>query len=110
MLNKFIKVRYTMAITKNDLIQMVMQNSQLKRVEAGKFVEDFFEVISKSLEGGETVKVPGFGNFILRDKKARVGRNPKTKEEYPIEARRVVSFRTSNILKAAIKDQQNNQK
>ena len=95
-----------MTLTKNDLVQVVMQSSELKRVEATKFVEDFFEVIIKGLETGDPVKVPGFGNFILRDKKARIGRNPKTKEEYPIEARRVVSFRTSNILKAAVKDQQ----
>ena len=95
-----------MTLTKNDLVQLVMQNSQFKRNEAAKFVEDFFEIIIKGLESGDAVKVPGFGNFILRDKKARIGRNPKTKEEYPIEARRVVSFRTSNILKAAVKDQQ----
>ena len=93
-------------LTKNDLVQLVIHNSLLKRMEAAKFVEDFFEVIIKSLESGQTVKVPGFGNFILRDKKARMGRNPKTKEEYPIEARRVVSFRTSNLLKAAVKEQQ----
>ena len=92
-------------LTKNDLIQKVMQDSSLKRMEAAKFVEDFFEIIIKSLESGDSVKVPGFGNFILRDKKARIGRNPKTKEEYPIEARRVVSFRTSNILKSAVKEQ-----
>jgi integration host factor subunit alpha len=92
-------------LTKNDLIQKVMQDSSLKRMEAAKFVEDFFEIIIKSLEAGDPVKVPGFGNFILRDKKARIGRNPKTKEEYPIDARRVVSFRTSNILKSAVKEQ-----
>ena len=95
-----------MTLTKNDLVQVVMLNSQLKRIEATKFVEDFFEVIIKGLELGDPVKIPGFGNFILRDKNARVGRNPKTKQEYPIEARRVVSFRTSNILKSAVKDQQ----
>lgn len=94
-------------LTKSDLVQLVMQSSLLKRMEAAKFVEDFFEIIIKSLESGDPVKVPGFGNFILRDKKARIGRNPKTKEEYPIEERRVVSFRTSNILKAAIKEQDN---
>ena len=92
-------------LTKSDLIQKVVDSSSLKKIEAAKFVEDFFEVIIKSLESGDSVKVPGFGNFILRDKKARIGRNPKTKEEYPIDARRVVSFRTSNILKSAVKEQ-----
>ena len=83
-----------------------MHSSSLKRGEALKFVEDFFEVIVRELEVGEPVKVPGFGNFILRDKKARIGRNPITKEEYPINERRVVSFRTSNMLKEAVNYQQ----
>ncbi|RTK97449.1 MAG: integration host factor subunit alpha [Neisseriaceae bacterium] len=91
-------------VTKNELIQVVMENSQLSRLEAYRFVEDFFEIMTKSLEDGGEVKVSGFGNFVLRDKAARVGRNPKTKEEFPIEARRVVSFHTSNLLKDLIKD------
>ncbi len=93
-----------MTITKSNLIQIVMRNSELRRNEANKFVEDFFEVIINSLESGDSVKIPGFGNFILRDKDARIGRNPKTKEEFPIAARRVVSFRTSNMLKSTIND------
>ena len=91
-------------ITKSELVDFVVKSSEFKKVEAGRFVDDFFEVVIKQLEGGDPVKIPGFGNFILRDKNARIGRNPKTKEEYPIDARRVVSFRTSNILKSAIKD------
>lgn len=94
----------TSTVTKNDLIQVVMDNSELTRVEAYRLVEDFFDVMSKSLEDGTEVKVSGFGNFVLRDKSARVGRNPKTKEEFPINARRVVSFHTSNLLKEQIKD------
>lgn len=95
-----------MTITKSELVQLVMEQSEFKRTEATKFIEDFFSIISASLEKGEEVKVPGFGNFMLRSKKARVGRNPKTGEEFPISARRVVSFRPSNILKLAIRDQQ----
>ena len=91
-----------MTLTKSDLVKIVSERSELNRNESAKFVEDFFEVMVRSLESGEAVKIPGLGNFILRDKKARIGRNPKTKEEFPIAARRVVSFRTSNILKAAI--------
>jgi integration host factor subunit alpha len=94
-----------MTVTKSELVHIVMQNSNMKRVEATQFVDDFFEVICKSLADGEMVKIPGFGNFILRDKSERSGRNPKTGVEFPIVARRVVSFRTSNMLKAAIKDQ-----
>ena len=94
-----------MAITKSELVQIVIDHSELKRVEASKFVEDFFEVIIGTLAGGEEVKIPGFGNFVLRQKKARVGRNPKTGKEYPITARRVVTFRPSNILKLAIRDE-----
>lgn len=93
----------TSTVTKNDLIQVVMGNSELTRVESYRLVEDFFDVMSKSLEDGTEVKVSGFGNFVLRDKSPRVGRNPKTKEEFPINARRVVSFHTSNLLKEQIK-------
>ena len=95
-----------MALTKGELIQTTMQHCELKRHDATKFVEDFFTIISISLEKGEEVKIPGFGNFMLREKKSRVGRNPKTGEEFPISARRVVSFRPSNILKMAIRDLQ----
>ena len=93
----------TSTVTKNDLIQVVMDNSELTRVESYRLVEDFFDVMSKSLVDGTEVKVSGFGNFVLRDKSPRVGRNPKTKEEFPINARRVVSFHTSNLLKEQIK-------
>ncbi|MCE2706618.1 MAG: integration host factor subunit alpha [Proteobacteria bacterium] len=94
-----------MTITKSELVQVVMQHSEIKRGDAAKFIEDFFEIMSVSLEKGDDVKIPGFGNFMLRSKKARVGRNPKTGEEFPITARRVVTFRPSNILKLAIRDQ-----
>lgn len=93
-----------MTITKSDLIDTVLNHSSLRKTDGAKFVDDFFEVMIKQLERGDSVKVPGFGNFILRDKVSRLGRNPKTKKEYPIEARRVVSFRTSNLLKSMVKE------
>lgn len=93
-----------MTVTKSDLIDTVLDSSSLRKTDGAKFVDDFFEVMIKQLERGDSVKVPGFGNFILRDKVSRLGRNPKTKKEYPIAARRVVSFRTSNLLKAMVKD------
>jgi integration host factor subunit alpha len=95
-----------MAITKNELVQVVIEHSDLKRAEAAKFVEDFFTVIVTILSDGHDVKIPGFGNFMLRNKKPRLGRNPKTGKEYPISERTVVTFRPSNILKLAIRDQQ----
>lgn len=90
-------------ITKNDLIEVAMKNSSLTRADAYRLIEDFFDVMTKSLEEGDEVKVSGFGNFVLRDKGERIGRNPKTKEEFPINARRVVSFHTSNLLKEQIR-------
>lgn len=94
-----------MTVTKSELVHIIMQNSNIKRAEAIQFIDEFFEVVCKSLAEGEAVKIPGFGNFVLRDKGERIGRNPKTGVAFPIEARRVVSFRTSNMLKTAIKDQ-----
>jgi len=94
-----------MAFTKNELIQLAQESPSLrKRNEAVKFVEDFFDTIANELATGNNVKIPGFGNFMLREKKARVGRNPRTGEEYPISARRVVTFKPSNILKLTIRD------
>ena len=93
-----------MTITKSEIVDEVIKVSGLKRFNASKFVDDCFEVITKSLENGDPVKIPSFGNFILRDKKERFGRNPKTKEEHLIKSRRVVSFRTSSTLKSGIRD------
>lgn len=98
-----------MTMTKNELVQIVLEHSELKRPDASKFVEDFFTIMRNGLEDGEDVKIPGFGNFMLRTKNPRIGRNPKTGQEYPIAARRVVTFRPSNILKLAIRDQQSKQ-
>ena len=93
-----------MTIVKADFIKVVSERLELKEYESVKFVEDFFGVIIQALESGEEVTIPKLGKFILRDKKSRTGRNPRTREEFPIETRRVVSFRTSNMLKLAIYD------
>jgi len=74
----------------------------LNKREAKDFVELFFEDIKTCLEKGEQVKLSGFGNFDLRDKNQRPGRNPKTGEEIPITARRVVTFRPGQKLKARV--------
>jgi len=87
-------------LTKMGIIEAVCENvgGFLKR-ESAEVVEAFFDIIKESLERGETVKIAGFGNFVVRDKKARVGRNPQTGEELIISARRVVTFKASELLK-----------
>jgi integration host factor subunit alpha len=82
-----------MSLTKADIADRLFEEVGLNKREAKEFVDAFFEAIKSALEGGENVKLSGFGNFQLRDKNQRPGRNPKTGEEIPISARRVVTFR-----------------
>ncbi|MFO8154870.1 MAG: integration host factor subunit alpha [Pseudomonadota bacterium] len=91
-----------MALTKAALAEKLFQELGLNKREAKEFVEAFFEEIRGALEDGEQVKLSGFGNFDLRDKKERPGRNPKTGEEIPISARRVVTFRPGQKLKTRV--------
>lgn len=91
-----------MAITKADLALTLHAEIGLNKRESKEFVEEFFEAIKSSLQNGSAVKLSGFGNFGLRDKPSRPGRNPKTGEEIPISARRVVTFKASQKLKEAI--------
>ncbi len=88
-----------MAVTKADLAETLFNELGLNKREAKEFVELFFEKTRQSLEEGVAVKLSGFGNFDVRDKKSRPGRNPKTGEEIPITARRVVTFKASQKLK-----------
>ncbi len=91
-----------MALTKADIAEKLFEELGLNKREAKEMVELFFEEIKSSLERGEQVKISGFGKFELRDKKSRPGRNPKTGEEIPITARRVVTFRAGQKLKARV--------
>ena len=91
-----------MTVTKADLGNTLFDEVGLNKREAKDFVELFFEKIRQALESGSSVKLSGFGNFDLRDKKERPGRNPKTGEEIPISARRVVTFRPGQKLKARV--------
>lgn len=91
-----------MALTKADLAEHLFNTLGLNKREAKELVELFFEGIRRSLESGESVKLSGFGNFDLRDKRERPGRNPKTGEEIPITARRVVTFRAGHKLKSRV--------
>ena len=91
-----------MALTKADKAERLFEELGLNKREAKEFVEMFYEEVRTALEGGRQVKLSGFGNFTLRDKKQRPGRNPKTGEEIPITARRVVTFRPGQKLKARV--------
>ncbi|MHB1514306.1 MAG: integration host factor subunit alpha [Acidiferrobacteraceae bacterium] len=91
-----------MALTKADLAERLFNELGLNKREAKEFVELFFEKISATLADGEQVKLSGFGHFGLRQKHSRPGRNPKTGEEIPISARRVVTFRASHKLKERV--------
>ena len=89
-------------LTKAELAEMLFERVGLNKREAKDMVETFFDEIRGALERGESVKLSGFGNFQLRDKPQRPGRNPKTGEEIPISARRVVTFHASQKLKNQI--------
>ena len=91
-----------MALTKADMAEHLFEELGLNKREAKEMVELFFEKIRTALERGEQVKLSGFGNFDLREKKQRPGRNPKTGEEIPITARRVVTFRPGQKLKSRV--------
>jgi integration host factor subunit alpha len=91
-----------MALTKAEMAARLFEELGLNKREAKEMVEMFFEEIRQSLEQGSQVKLSGFGNFDLREKKQRPGRNPKTGEEIPISARRVVTFRPGQKLKARV--------
>jgi len=91
-----------MTLTKADFAESLFDEIGLNKREAKNMVELFFEEIKNSLEQGKPVKISGFGKFELRDKVSRPGRNPKTGEEIPITARRVVTFRAGQKLKSRV--------
>ncbi len=91
-----------MALTKADLAETLFEKVGLNKRDAKETVEVFFEEIKQALESGEQVKLSGFGNFDLREKSERPGRNPKTGEDIPISARRVVTFKPGQKLKARV--------
>jgi integration host factor subunit alpha len=98
-----------MALTKADMAERLFEEFGLNKREAKDLVEMFFEEIRNALESGQQVKLSGFGNFNLRAKNQRPGRNPKTGEEIPITARRVVSFHPGQKLKARVEAHAGNQ-
>ena len=91
-----------MALTKAEMAERLFADVGLNKREAKEFVDAFFDCVRDALERGEQVKLSGFGNFDLRLKNQRPGRNPKTGEEIPISARRVVTFRPGQKLKVRV--------
>ena len=97
---KDIPSRSTM--TKADLVEQVYHNIGFSKKEAADIVDCVFEVMKTALQTGDKVKISGFGNFVVRQKAARKGRNPQTKGEIIIDARRVLTFKPSPLLKSAL--------
>lgn len=91
-----------MALTKAEMSEYLIETLKLSKRDSKDLVELFFEELRLSLENGEQVKLSGFGNFDLRNKNSRPGRNPKTGEDIPITARRVVTFRPGQKLKGRV--------
>jgi integration host factor subunit alpha len=92
-------------MTKADLVEIVYEKvGGLSKKESQDIVETIFDTMKEILKNGEKIKISGFGNFILRDKRPRKGRNPQTGDDIQITARRVLTFRPSQILKAHINE------
>src|SRR4051794_41895273 len=89
-------------MTKADIIEGVYEKVGFSKKESAEIVELVFDTVKETLERGDKIKISGFGNFQVRQKKARVGRNPQTGKEIEISARRVLTFRPSQVLKSAL--------
>ncbi len=92
-------------MTKADMVDLVYEQIGVSKREAARIVETIFDVIKETLERGDNVKISGFGSFNLQHKKPRRGRNPQTGEEITISARRVLSFKASNVLREQLNPQ-----
>ena len=92
-------------MTKADLIESVYQKIGFSKKESAEIVEMVFDTMKETLERGEKIKISGFGNFLVREKKSRVGRNPQTGQEIEICARRVLTFKPSQVLKNLLNDE-----
>ena len=91
-------------MTKADIVERIHQNIGFTKKESAEIVEAVFCIIKNTLEKGEKIKIAGFGNFIVKQKDDRRGRNPQTGEAITIEARRVLTFKASNLLRDAMNE------
>lgn len=92
-------------MTKADLIENVYLTTGFSKKESAAIVEMVFDLMKNTLEDGEKIKIAGFGNFVVKEKASRRGRNPQTGSEIEISARKILTFKPSQVLKAAINDQ-----
>jgi integration host factor subunit alpha len=95
-------------MTKQEIVSTVYEKLGFSKRESSDIVEHFFSIIKKSLAEGENIKISGLGNFVVKEKKARKGRNPQTGEEIQISPRRVLNFRLSQVLQYEINGDNHN--
>ena len=91
-----------MAMTKADIVEALYEKVGFSKKEAADLVELVFDTIKGTLAQGQKIKISGFGNFVIRDKRSRIGRNPQTGQSIEISARRVLTFRPSQVLRAEV--------
>lgn len=91
-----------MAMTKADIVEALYQKVGFSKKEAADLVELVFDTIKNTLASGDKIKISGFGNFVVREKRSRIGRNPQTGEQIEISARKVLTFRPSQVLRAEV--------
>jgi integration host factor subunit alpha len=89
-------------MTKADIVERIYEKIGFSKKESAEMVELVFDIIKKTLEGGDKIKIAGFGNFVVKEKADRRGRNPQTGEEIVISARKILTFKPSQVLKASI--------
>ena len=91
-----------MAVTKADIVEALYERIGFSKKEATDLVELIFDTLKTTLSEGKRIKISGFGNFVVREKRSRVGRNPQTGESIEISARRVLTFRPSQVLRGEV--------
>jgi len=89
-------------MTKADIVETIYEKIGFSRKESAEIVDLVFDLIKETLENGEKIKISGFGNFMIREKRPRKGRNPQTGEEIQISARRVLTFKPSQVLRKTL--------
>jgi len=89
-------------MTKADIVEKIYEKVGFSKKESAELVELVFDIVKRTLEQGDKIKIAGFGNFVVKEKADRRGRNPQTGEEITISARRILTFKPSQVLKASI--------
>jgi len=92
-------------MTKADIVEKIYEKVGFSKKESAELVELVFDIVKRTLEQGDKIKIAGFGNFVVKEKADRRGRNPQTGEEITISARRILTFKPSQVLKASINKQ-----